>query len=143
MKFFAQAIANARFPIVRMTDPVTGISCDICINNLLAVANTKLLKDYAQIDDRLHQLVLIVKHWAKSRAINETYRGTLSSYTWVTWSSFITLPHTRNLFAWNVIIFSSISSFRYVIMCIHFLQQRKPAILPCLQVCNLLPVALI
>ncbi|OAY80420.1 UTP:RNA uridylyltransferase 1, partial [Ananas comosus] len=97
-----QAITNARVPIVRMTDPVTGISCDICINNLLAVANTKLLKDYAQIDDRLHQLVLIVKHWAKSRAINEAYRGTLSSYT-------------------------------YVIMCIHFLQQRKPAILPCLQ----------
>jgi hypothetical protein len=25
--------------------------------------------------------------------------------------------------------------FRYVIMCIHFLQQRRPAILPCLQVC--------
>ena len=25
--------------------------------------------------------------------------------------------------------------FRYVLMCIHFLQQRRPAILPCLQVC--------
>lgn len=24
--------------------------------------------------------------------------------------------------------------FRYVLMCIHFLQQRRPAILPCLQV---------
>lgn len=27
--------------------------------------------------------------------------------------------------------------FRYVLMCIHFLQQREPAILPCLQVCIL------
>ncbi|XP_038972328.1 UTP:RNA uridylyltransferase 1 isoform X2 [Phoenix dactylifera] len=97
-----QALTNARVPIVKMMDPKTGISCDICINNLFAVVNTKLLKDYAQIDDRLHQLAFIVKHWARSRAINATYQGTLSSYA-------------------------------YVLMCIHFLQLRKPAILPCLQ----------
>jgi len=75
-----QALTHARVPIVKMMDPITGISCDICINNLLAVANTKLLRDYAQIDDRLRQLAFIVKHWAKSRGVNETYRGTLSSY---------------------------------------------------------------
>ncbi|KAK3153518.1 hypothetical protein QOZ80_2BG0175770 [Eleusine coracana subsp. coracana] len=81
-------------------DPETGLSCDICVNNLLAVVNTKLLKDYALIDRRLRQLAFIVKHWAKSRRVNETYQGTLSSYA-------------------------------YVIMCIHFLQLRR--ILPCLQ----------
>ncbi|GMH00566.1 hypothetical protein Nepgr_002405 [Nepenthes gracilis] len=97
-----QALTRARVPIVKLKDPVTGISCDICINNVLAVVNTKLLRDYAQIDVRLRQLAFIVKHWAKSRAVNETYQGTLSSYA-------------------------------YVLMCIHFLQQRKPAILPCLQ----------
>jgi DNA polymerase sigma len=31
----------------------------------------------------LLQLASIVKHWAKLRAVNETYRGTLSSYAWV------------------------------------------------------------
>ncbi|KAA8515962.1 hypothetical protein F0562_019141 [Nyssa sinensis] len=97
-----QALTRARVPIVKLMDPVTGISCDICINNLLAVVNTKLLRDYAQIDVRLRQLAFIVKHWAKSRGVNETYQGTLSSYA-------------------------------YVLMCIHFLQQRRPAILPCLQ----------
>ncbi|KAK9274106.1 hypothetical protein L1049_018920 [Liquidambar formosana] len=97
-----QALTRARVPIVKLKDPVTGISCDICINNVLAVVNTKLLRDYAQIDVRLRQLAFIVKHWAKSRGVNETYQGTLSSYA-------------------------------YVLMCIHFLQQRKPAILPCLQ----------
>ncbi|TXG62744.1 hypothetical protein EZV62_009738 [Acer yangbiense] len=97
-----QALTRARVPIVKLMDPVTGISCDICINNLLAVVNTKLLRDYAGIDVRLRQLAFIVKHWAKSRGVNETYQGTLSSYA-------------------------------YVLMCIHFLQQRKPAILPCLQ----------
>ncbi|KAL6981858.1 RNA uridylyltransferase [Sarracenia purpurea var. burkii] len=97
-----QALTRARVPIVKLMDPVTGISCDICINNVLAVVNTKLLRDYAQIDVRLRQLAFIVKHWAKSRGVNATYQGTLSSYA-------------------------------YVLMCIHFLQQRKPAILPCLQ----------
>nr|XP_043628434.1 UTP:RNA uridylyltransferase 1 [Erigeron canadensis]XP_043628435.1 UTP:RNA uridylyltransferase 1 [Erigeron canadensis]XP_043628436.1 UTP:RNA uridylyltransferase 1 [Erigeron canadensis] len=97
-----QALTRARVPIVKLMDPVTGISCDICVNNLLAVINTKLLRDYSKIDVRLRQLAFIVKHWAKSRGVNETYQGTLSSYA-------------------------------YVLMCIHFLQQRKPSILPCLQ----------
>lgn len=97
-----QALTRARVPIVKLKDPATGISCDICVNNLLAVINTKLLRDYAKIDERLRQLAFIVKHWAKSRGVNETYQGTLSSYA-------------------------------YVLMCIHFLQQRRPAILPCLQ----------
>lgn len=97
-----QALTRARVPIVKLKDPVTGISCDICINNLLAVVNTKLLRDYAHIDSRLRQLAFIIKHWAKSRGVNETYHGTLSSYA-------------------------------YVLMCIHFLQMRRPAILPCLQ----------
>ncbi|KAK3152012.1 hypothetical protein QOZ80_2BG0153210 [Eleusine coracana subsp. coracana] len=66
-----------------MSDPGSGFSCDICINNLFAVANTKLLKDYAQIDQRLLQLAFLVKHWAKLRGVNETYRGTLSSYAYV------------------------------------------------------------
>nr|XP_017236141.1 PREDICTED: UTP:RNA uridylyltransferase 1 [Daucus carota subsp. sativus] len=97
-----QALTRARVPIVKLMDPVTGISCDICVNNLLAVINTKLLRDYALIDERLRQLAFIIKHWAKSRGVNETYQGTLSSYA-------------------------------YVLMCINFLQQRNPAILPCLQ----------
>ncbi|KAL5230049.1 hypothetical protein ABZP36_028825 [Zizania latifolia] len=95
-----QALTRARVPIVKLMDPNTGLSCDICVNNLLAVVNTKLLRDYSQIDKRLRQLAFIVKHWAKSRCVNETYRGTLSSYA-------------------------------YVIMCIHLLQLR--GILPCLQ----------
>ncbi|CAM6059569.1 unnamed protein product [Sphagnum tenellum] len=97
-----QALTHARVPIVKFTDPVTRISCDICVNNMLAVVNSKLLHDYSQVDPRLRQLAFLVKHWAKCRQVNETYRGTLSSYA-------------------------------YVLMCIHFLQQRKPAILPCLQ----------
>ena len=46
--------------------------------------------------------VAVVKHWAKQRAVNDSYRGTLSSYC-------------------------------YVLMCIHLLQTRNPPVLPSLQ----------
>ncbi len=72
----AQALTHARVPIVKFTDPVTRISCDICVNS-------KLLHDYSQVDPRLRQLAFLVKHWAKCRQVNETYRGTLSSYAYV------------------------------------------------------------
>lgn len=65
---------------MKFTDPESGINCDICVNNMLAVANSKLLHDYSQVDPRLRQLAFLVKHWAKQRQVNETYRGTLSSY---------------------------------------------------------------
>lgn len=77
---FLQALTRARVPIIKLMDPATGISCDICINNVLAVVNTKLLHDYSRIDARLRQLAFVVKHWAKSRGVNVTYQGTLSSY---------------------------------------------------------------
>jgi len=95
-------LTHARVPICKFRDPVTRINCDVCINNILAVVNTRLLRDYASIDPRLRQLAFCVKYWAKRRQINETYRGTLSSYC-------------------------------YVLMAIHHLQQRSPPVLPCLQ----------
>ena len=78
------------------------VQVDITVNNILAIVNTKLLRDYAAVDDRLLQLVFVVKLWAKRRQVNDSYRGTLSSYC-------------------------------YVLMCIHLLQQRSPPVLPCLQ----------
>ncbi|TYI05713.1 hypothetical protein ES332_A10G108400v1 [Gossypium tomentosum] len=100
-KSLTQALTRAKIPIVKLMNPVTGISCDICVNNVFAIVNTRLLRDYAKIDVRLRQLAFIMKHWAKSRGVNATYQRTLSSCA-------------------------------YVLMCIHFLQQRRPAILPCL-----------
>ena len=56
---------------------------DVTVNNLLACINTKLLADYCAIEPRLAPLVALVKHWAKQRAVNDPYRGTLSSYCYV------------------------------------------------------------
>jgi DNA polymerase sigma len=55
---------------------------DVTVNNRLAVINTKLLRDYGAVDARLRALVLLVKHWAKRRRVNDAYVGTLSSYAY-------------------------------------------------------------
>jgi DNA polymerase sigma len=50
-------------PLVCSVAPMTGFKVDITVNNRLAVVNTKLLRDYAAIDCRLREVVLLVKHW--------------------------------------------------------------------------------
>jgi DNA polymerase sigma len=77
------ALPRARVPVVKFTVPATGTKVDVTVNNRLAVANTKLLADYAALDGRLAGLVMLVKHWAKRRAVNDPYSGTLSSYCYV------------------------------------------------------------
>jgi DNA polymerase sigma len=74
---------NARVPIVKFVDPDSGLNCDICVNNILAVHNTHLLRTYASLDIRCAQLIYVVKYWASMREINQPYHGTLSSYSYV------------------------------------------------------------
>ena len=77
------AIPKARVPIVKFIEPETGIECDICVNNLLAVENTTMLRRYSEIDPRLRELVILVKHWSKCRGVNGAFKGFLSSYAYV------------------------------------------------------------
>jgi DNA polymerase sigma len=60
-----------------------GLDCDISLYNPLAISNTKLLFNYSIIDERVRPLAYIVKHWAKSRQINNPLDGTLGSYGFV------------------------------------------------------------
>ena len=76
----AVAIRTAKVPIVKFTDPQTGLHCDLCFNNMLAVHNSRLLLTYTRIEPRVRLLALAVKHWAKSRAVVGTRDGYLSSY---------------------------------------------------------------
>ncbi|KFY39274.1 hypothetical protein V494_04053, partial [Pseudogymnoascus sp. VKM F-4513 (FW-928)] len=60
-----------------------GIQCDINFAASLALHNTALLRCYSLTDPRVKPMILFVKNWAKRRAINTPYRGTLSSYGYV------------------------------------------------------------
>ncbi|KAL2062293.1 hypothetical protein VTL71DRAFT_6559 [Oculimacula yallundae] len=95
-------IPNAKVPIVKIWDPELSLACDMNVNNPLALENTRMIRTYVQIDPRVRQLAMIVKHWTKQRILNDAAFGcTLSSYTWIC-------------------------------MIIFFLQSRNPPILPAL-----------
>ncbi|KAG1454047.1 hypothetical protein G6F56_007416 [Rhizopus delemar] len=95
-------VPRAKVPIVRLFDPEMQLSCDINVNNTVALQNTNMIKVYVGLDPRVRPLIMIVKHWTKQRLLNDAANGgTLSSYTWTC-------------------------------MIINFLQQRHPPILPIL-----------
>ncbi|OMP82829.1 Poly(A) RNA polymerase cid13 [Diplodia seriata] len=95
-------VASAKVPIVKVWDPELELACDMNVNNTLALENTRMIKTYVQIDERVRPLTMIVKHWTKQRILNDAAMGgTLSSYTWIC-------------------------------MVLNFLQTRSPPVLPSL-----------
>ncbi|KAF2763263.1 hypothetical protein EJ05DRAFT_32206 [Pseudovirgaria hyperparasitica] len=95
-------VPSAKVPIVKIWDPELLLSCDMNVNNTLALSNTRMIKTYVQIDERVRPLAMIIKHWTKQRILNDAaLGGTLSSYTWIC-------------------------------MILNFLQTRDPPILPSL-----------
>ncbi|KZF22929.1 hypothetical protein L228DRAFT_268300 [Xylona heveae TC161] len=95
-------IPTAKVPIVKFWDPELRLACDMNVNNTSALENTRMVKTYVQIDERVRPLAMIIKHWTKTRILNDAgLGGTLSSYTWIC-------------------------------MIINFLQTRDPPILPAL-----------
>ncbi|TQS38688.1 hypothetical protein Golomagni_00801 [Golovinomyces magnicellulatus] len=95
-------VSTAKVPIVKIWDPELCLACDMNVNNTLALENTRMIKTYVEIDERVRPLAMIIKYWTKRRIVNDAaFGGTISSYTWIC-------------------------------MIINFLQSRSPPILPAL-----------
>ncbi len=97
-------VPRAKVPIVKMWDPELSVACDINVNSTLALENTKMIKTYVQIDERVRPLAMVIKYWVKRRILNDAAGGgTLSTYTWIC-------------------------------MILNFLQMRNPPLLPVLSI---------
>lgn len=64
-------VAAAKVPIVKIWDPELNLAADVNVNNLLALENTRMIKTYVQIDERVRPLAMIIKHWTKQRVLND------------------------------------------------------------------------
>jgi len=73
-------ILSAKVPLLMLRDKYTGLSCDVSFGNLKGVTNTALLRAYAELDERLVHVVLVVKKWAKAAGVSGSKRGYLSAY---------------------------------------------------------------
>jgi len=64
-------VSTAKVPIVKVWDPELSLACDMNVNNTLALENTRMMKTYVQIDERVRPLAMIIKHWTKTRLVND------------------------------------------------------------------------
>ncbi|KAG2258379.1 hypothetical protein Bca52824_077673 [Brassica carinata] len=58
-----------------------NIPCDVSIDNVKGLLKSRFLLWIGGIDSRFHDLVLLVKEWAKAHDINNSKNGTFSSYS--------------------------------------------------------------
>ena len=64
-------VPYAKVPIVKFWDPEIRLACDLNVNNSAALENTRLIKTYVQIDNRVRPLAMIIKHWTRRRILND------------------------------------------------------------------------
>eukprot|EP00930_Biecheleria_cincta_P046399 TRINITY_DN3199_c0_g1_i1.p1 TRINITY_DN3199_c0_g1~~TRINITY_DN3199_c0_g1_i1.p1 ORF type:complete len:519 (+),score=102.33 TRINITY_DN3199_c0_g1_i1:118-1674(+) len=74
-----EEILRARVPILKLR--FEGLEVDLSCNNTLPLHNTRLLKAYAGLDERVRQLGIVVKLWAKANHVCGASQSYLSSYS--------------------------------------------------------------
>lgn len=63
--------AAAKVPIVKCWDPELQLAADLNVNNVQALQNTRMIKTYVELDDRIRPLAKIIKYWTKRRILND------------------------------------------------------------------------
>lgn len=65
------AIQEAAVPICKFFDPATGLRGDINANSKLGIYNTRLIKEYTELDTRVGPFLFAIKFFAQSKGIND------------------------------------------------------------------------
>ena len=73
-------LIRAKVPILKFRDQLSGVECDLNVNNVVGIYNTHLLAMYTRVDWRLRPLGIFVKNWAQKMDIHDGSRGRLSTY---------------------------------------------------------------
>lgn len=77
----AQVVGAARVPIAKVKNADGEELCDVSVNNVAALENSRFVGILAGLDPRVPALGRFIKHWASRRRINNRSEGTLSTYT--------------------------------------------------------------
>lgn len=75
-----EPVLAARVPILKFK--FNQFCVDLSMYNLCALHNSRLLRTYVLIDNRVAKLSYLVKRYAKACKIADASRGSLSSYAW-------------------------------------------------------------
>ncbi|TFK93391.1 hypothetical protein K466DRAFT_121017 [Polyporus arcularius HHB13444] len=69
-KYERVSFVRATVPIVKFTDPETGLSCDVNVNNRLGCYNTLLFRRYCLLFPPLAPAIRKIKSWARHVGLN-------------------------------------------------------------------------
>lgn len=122
-------VNSAKVPVCRFFDSEYGIYCDINVNNTIALRNTELVRSYVAIDPRVRKLCVLIKHWAKRRALNDGMF--FFGYSWISFTDAVRIVSPIYL-KHSAAKGGTLSSYCWVMLIINFLQTRTPSILPSL-----------
>jgi non-canonical poly(A) RNA polymerase PAPD5/7 len=75
-----EPIKSAKCPIIKLTDKQSGINVDISFNRDNGIHCVHLVKQLMRKYPELKPLLLVLKCFLKSRQLNETYHGGVSSF---------------------------------------------------------------
>lgn len=73
-------VSSAKVPIVKIWDPELQLACDMNVNNTLALENTRMVRTYVEIDERVRPLAMIIKYWTRRRIINDAGQSPCDSF---------------------------------------------------------------
>eukprot|EP00004_Rigifila_ramosa_P025349 TRINITY_DN7564_c0_g1_i1.p2 TRINITY_DN7564_c0_g1~~TRINITY_DN7564_c0_g1_i1.p2 ORF type:complete len:124 (+),score=28.87 TRINITY_DN7564_c0_g1_i1:1289-1660(+) len=74
------AIPHAHVPLLKLTQPKTGLACDISFSPFsLGEEKAEFINACLAIDPRVRPLILAFKRWANRRGLNSAVDGTLNS----------------------------------------------------------------
>lgn len=65
-----RVIGNAKIPILKCVHRRTHISCDVNLKNMLGVCNSHLVKYYINLHQKIKDLTLVLKYWARVHKIS-------------------------------------------------------------------------
>jgi len=72
----AQIVRGARVPVAKLYDLNGAELCDVSVNNVAALENSRFVGILAELDPRVQRLGRFIKHWASRRRINNRSEGT-------------------------------------------------------------------
>ena len=75
-----EPIKHAKVPIIKLQDKITGINADLSFNRENGIYCVKLVKQLLKKYPELRPLLLVLKCFLRSRQLNETYHGGISSF---------------------------------------------------------------
>ncbi|XP_050432092.1 terminal uridylyltransferase Tailor-like [Adelges cooleyi] len=72
-----------KVPLIKCIHRSTGVDCDLSFNNIYAVQNTYLLKQYITLNHSVKPVLIGLKLWAKKHDLINTYGFSSYSFYWL------------------------------------------------------------